>query len=125
MSDYDKAIELDPKDEKTFHNRGFAKYTLGDYTEAIYDYNKAIELNPNYSKAFCNRGSAKDATGDSKGALSDYTKAIELDPSLKSTLQPKIDKLTLSDLNKPTEEPKPSHKSISKSIFDELKMPGK
>ena len=48
ISDYTKAIEIDPKDSVAFYNRGISKRKLKDYYGAIYDYTKAIEINPQY-----------------------------------------------------------------------------
>ena len=45
ISDYTKAIELDPKDDHSYHNRGVARENLGKCYEAISDYIKAIEDN--------------------------------------------------------------------------------
>ena len=56
---YNKAIELNPQNEKAYNNRGIAKSRLKQYNEAIEDYNQAIELNPKYAKAYNNRGNAK------------------------------------------------------------------
>jgi tetratricopeptide (TPR) repeat protein len=46
ISDYSKAIELNPKDADAYKNRGAAYLDKGQYNQAISDYNKAIELNP-------------------------------------------------------------------------------
>ena len=46
ISDYTKAIEINPKEAKAYHNRGMAKDLLRDYQGAISDYTKAIEINP-------------------------------------------------------------------------------
>ena len=56
IADYDKAIELNPKDAKAYYNRGNAKHQLKQYKEAIADYDKAIELNPKDANAYNNRG---------------------------------------------------------------------
>ena len=50
IADYDKAIELNPKDAQAYNNRGVAKKMLKQYKEAIADYDKAIELNPKYAE---------------------------------------------------------------------------
>ena len=42
--DYNRAIELDPKNSDTYNNRGAAKDAKGDLDGAIADYNRAIEL---------------------------------------------------------------------------------
>ncbi len=56
ISDYNKAIELNPKYALAYFNRGYSKNELKDYDGAIADYNKAIELDPNYATAYNNRG---------------------------------------------------------------------
>ena len=44
ISDWSKAIEINPQYARAFANRGAAKDELGDYQGAIADYNKALEL---------------------------------------------------------------------------------
>ena len=79
VSDFDKAIELDPEFRDAYFQRGYCKDELEDYYGAISDYSKAIELDPG-SVAYNNRGVAKNNLKDYNGAISDYSKAIELDP---------------------------------------------
>ncbi len=80
ITNYDKAIELNPQLAIAYNNRGTENAALHKYKEAIEDYNKAIELNPQLVEAYNNRGNAKSNLGDSKEAIADYNKAIELDP---------------------------------------------
>ena len=47
ISDYTKAIEIDPQFGKAYYNRGWSKGKLKDYYGAISDYNKALEIDPN------------------------------------------------------------------------------
>ena len=56
IADYDKALELDPKDATAYNNRGFTYDKKGDYDKAIADYNKALELDPKDATAYNNRG---------------------------------------------------------------------
>ena len=44
IADYNRAIELDPKQPRAYMNRGFAKQANGDVDGAIADYNRALEL---------------------------------------------------------------------------------
>jgi len=80
IADYNRAIELNPKDARAYYNRGIAKRAKGDLDGAIADFSRAIELDPKYAIAYNNRGIAKDDKGDLDGAIGDYNRAIELDP---------------------------------------------
>jgi Flp pilus assembly protein TadD len=44
IADFNRAIELDPKQPRAYMNRGFAKPAKGDHDGAIADYNRALEL---------------------------------------------------------------------------------
>jgi len=56
LSDYIKAIELEPNFHKAFFNRGTLFLKMEKSAEALYDFNKAIDLNPAYTEAYVNRG---------------------------------------------------------------------
>lgn len=47
----DKALELDPKNEKGLFRRATAHMNMKDYPEAITDFNKVLELDPNNKAA--------------------------------------------------------------------------
>jgi tetratricopeptide (TPR) repeat protein len=81
LPDFNKAVELDPKNEKAFHNRGLAKYALKDYEGSLKDYTRAIELNAAYSIAYNNRGMLYYRQENYTAALQDYNKAIENNPT--------------------------------------------
>ncbi len=59
IADYNRAIELNPKDARAYNNRGIAKRAKGDLDGAIADYNRAIELDPKLAIAYNNRGNAE------------------------------------------------------------------
>ena len=46
ITDYDKAIQLDPSNAVNYFYRGVAKYGLKQFEAAIADCDKTIELNP-------------------------------------------------------------------------------
>ncbi len=77
---YDKAIKSNPKDHKTYTNRGVAKHHIGNSQDAINDFNEAIRLNSKDYKAYNNRGSSKYDLNNFKDALSDFDEAIKLNP---------------------------------------------
>jgi tetratricopeptide (TPR) repeat protein len=80
ITDFNKAIELDPGHVNAYYSKGTAFESLGDYTGAIENYNKAIELDPGHVNAYYSKGTAFESLGDYTGAIENYNKAIELDP---------------------------------------------
>ena len=46
ITDYTKAIEIDPRDALAYFNRGNAYRDKGEYDRANADYTRAIEINP-------------------------------------------------------------------------------
>jgi len=78
INDFNKAIELNPKDEVAYYNRGNTYRTLGNYQQAINDYNKAIELNPKDADAYCNRGVAYYALGNIDMAIQNLKMSAQL-----------------------------------------------
>jgi len=84
MADFNRAIELDPKQFKAYYNRGGAKAAAWDVNGALADYSRAIELNPKLAAAWASRGAAKVSKGDWDGALADFNQALEIDPKLRA-----------------------------------------
>ncbi len=80
ISNYNKAIEINPNFVVAYLDRGVAYSKLGEDDRAISDYNKAIEIYPRYAKAFYNRGFIYLKKSDFDRAISDFSKAIEFDP---------------------------------------------
>jgi tetratricopeptide (TPR) repeat protein len=80
ITNYDKAIGLDPQYKEAYLNRGVDYGNKGDYHRKIVDETKAIELWPQYAAAYVDRGNAYDDKGDHDRAIADYDKAIKLDP---------------------------------------------
>ncbi len=80
IADFNRAIELDPKDDAPYFNRAQAKWLKKDAAGAVADYTKAIELGSTNPAAYNNRGNARVENDDLDGAIADYTRAIELKP---------------------------------------------
>lgn len=78
ISDFDKAIEINPNFEEAYNNRGIAYKDQGNIQQAISDYSRAIKANPNVAIAYNNRGNAHISQGDIQQAISDYGRAIEI-----------------------------------------------
>ena len=110
ITDFDKAIILNPKKGDAYYNRGLAKFRLGEiqftrgdvekaqvlYEDGIKDSTQAIRLNPENAYAYHNRAGGKFRLGQFKvnqadivtgeqcyhGAIHDWTQVIELNPEL-------------------------------------------
>lgn len=80
ISDYNKALELDPKHVYAYNNRGLAYQAQGKYDKAMSDYNKALELDPKHVRTYNNRGNAYLKQEKLAKAILDYNKALALDP---------------------------------------------
>ena len=84
ITEYAKAIRLDPKYAIAYNDRGTAYYNKGDYDRAIADFTEAIRLVPTYAIAYSNRGYAYYYKGDYNSAITDYNEAIRLNPKYAS-----------------------------------------
>ena len=62
LTDFDRAIELNPAYTDAYGARGAVKYNAKKYKEAIADFDQAIALNPGYTYAYWNRGSRQIST---------------------------------------------------------------
>ena len=80
IADFDRAAELNPKDDAPYYNRAQARRLKNETAGAIADYTKAIELGSTNPAAYNNRGNARAETKNRDGAITDYTRAIELKP---------------------------------------------
>jgi serine/threonine protein kinase/Flp pilus assembly protein TadD len=78
ISNYSKAIELNPDFHAAYNNRGNAYSKRGNYDQAIKDYTKAIELKPDDARIYNNRGTSYDDKKDYDQAIKDFKKAVEL-----------------------------------------------
>ena len=107
ISDYDKAIRLNPKNAVAFNNRGTANYELGRHEDAISDFAKAIRLDPKNAFAYNNRGNSKNELGRHEDAISDFDDAIRLDPKYALTYYNRVAALLkLADQKPASEEQK-------------------
>jgi tetratricopeptide (TPR) repeat protein len=81
IADFNRAAELNPKDDAPYYNRAQARRLKNDTAGAIADYTRAIELGSTNPAAYNNRGNARAENNDRDGAIADYTRAIELKPN--------------------------------------------
>ncbi len=87
VSDFNKAIDLDPGKAVAYIARGSAYYKLDRLDVAISDFNKAIAINPEAAVAYQNRGSVYYRLDRIDHAISDYNKAIEINPDFSVAYQ--------------------------------------
>jgi tetratricopeptide (TPR) repeat protein len=80
LVEINKAIELNPQDDKGYNDRAGIYAKLGDLEKAFADLDKAIELNPSSYPAYYNRGRFYLKKRNYKLAIDDFTKFAELDP---------------------------------------------
>jgi tetratricopeptide (TPR) repeat protein len=80
ITDNTKAIELKPNNSMAYNNRGWDKFVLKKYAEALIDLNKSIELDPSNWIAYDSRQETKFALNDFKGCIEDCNTAISLNP---------------------------------------------
>jgi tetratricopeptide (TPR) repeat protein len=77
-ADFDKSIQLAPRNAVAYYYRGLQEYDLKDIKAALADFDKAIELEPDTRPFYTARADAKDAAGDHAGAKSDKAKAATI-----------------------------------------------
>jgi tetratricopeptide (TPR) repeat protein len=80
ITDYDRAVALNPDDAEVYNNRGTAYAEQGQYERAIADFDQAIALKPNDAEAHNNRGLAYANLGQYQRAIADFDQAIALQP---------------------------------------------
>ena len=80
ISNFNKAIELDPGVTLCYFARGQIFLAKEQIDNAISDFNKTIELNPYYTDAYIFRGSAYFKGGQLDKAIVDYNKVLEMEP---------------------------------------------
>ena len=81
ITNFDKAIRLQPEYADAWNGRGLAKSRQEDYDGAIADFDEAIRLWPEFAEALNNRGFARSKNGEFDAAIVDYDAAIRLQPN--------------------------------------------
>lgn len=96
ISDFTKAIQLNPRNSKTYNHRGVTYLKLREYLKSISDLTNAIQFNPNYAEAYGARGTAYAILGKFEEAKKDLLKAIELNPALEAAVKKLSDHFKLN-----------------------------
>lgn len=80
LNDMNRAISLNPRQDRLHYIRGNAKVELGDLQGSIADYSSDIAINPQRATSYYNRGNVRYKLGNLPQALADYTQAISIEP---------------------------------------------
>ena len=83
ITDYTRALEIEPKHAEFYNNRGAAYREKGQYDQALADFNRALEINPKYGNAYYNRAAVFCCKKDYEHGWADIRKAESL--GIKST----------------------------------------
>lgn len=78
LADFTAAIELNPRHETAYVNRGDVFQFKGQYEKAIADYDAALAIERDDDVALYDRGNSYAALGKHEQALADYDAAIRL-----------------------------------------------
>ncbi len=80
MSDFDRAIQIDPTSPHPYVGRGQIFLAKQDYIHAIENFSTALRLNPDETTAYSLRGDAYAKKEQYDLAIADYDKAIAINP---------------------------------------------
>jgi tetratricopeptide (TPR) repeat protein len=80
ITEYERAIQLDPKYTEAYSNRGAAYDAIDNPERAVEDYSMAIKLNPHLSAALSNRAAAYCDLGQFDNAVADLNLVIRQSP---------------------------------------------
>lgn len=81
LKNYNKAIELKPKNAEYVVNRGATYAKLGDAKNAILNLNQAEKLDPTFANIYLNRSVINNVNGNLPAALVDIDKYLALKPN--------------------------------------------
>ncbi|MEV0317107.1 tetratricopeptide repeat protein [Streptomyces sp. NPDC050658] len=81
LVEYDRAIELDPEQERAFYGRGFTHKLQNDFPAALADLDRAYALDPDADGILALRGETHRLMENFETAIADLDLAIEKSPS--------------------------------------------
>lgn len=80
ISDFNRAIELDPSRAEFFLARGNRFHCRGRYTQAVEDFTRAIQLEPNEAAYHFARGRSYHYLDENDRAVADFNQSVRLAP---------------------------------------------
>jgi tetratricopeptide (TPR) repeat protein len=93
LSDFDRAIQLEPDNAIHYYNRGIGFSRMHQRQKAIEDYSMAIRLRPDLFPAYGNRAREFELEGERDKAIEDYRTALRLAPALQGALEEHLRRL--------------------------------
>jgi tetratricopeptide (TPR) repeat protein len=81
LTDFERAIELNPSNVRVLYNLGYTLYRLGEPHQAIPYFSQAITLDPSHADSYHVRGKVYFALGNLEQAILDFDQAIALKPN--------------------------------------------
>ncbi|MDX2538296.1 tetratricopeptide repeat protein [Streptomyces scabiei] len=85
VTEYDRALALDPGSAPAWQGRAVARAHTGDHTGAVADLDRADALAPDDTTTLVLRGDYHRLLGDPDAAVADLDRAVALDPVRRST----------------------------------------
>ncbi|MGK7953409.1 MAG: tetratricopeptide repeat protein [Xenococcaceae cyanobacterium] len=89
LQNFQQAIDIQPKQARSWRGRGDALFRLENFTEALAAYEEAIQLNSNNAQAWKGRGDSLYRLERFQAALAAYEKALQLEPKNAATFNRK------------------------------------
>jgi tetratricopeptide (TPR) repeat protein len=93
LSDFDRAIQLEPDNAIHYYNRGIGFSRMHQRQKATEDYSMAIRLRPDLFPAYGNRAREFELEGERDKAIEDYRTALRLAPALQGALEEHLRRL--------------------------------
>ena len=78
LTDFNEAIEQDPKDVDSYHNRASTYIKMGHKDKALADYDTALRLDPKSAVDYQDRGVTYESMGDYEKALADFNALLQI-----------------------------------------------
>ncbi|MGH9767995.1 MAG: tetratricopeptide repeat protein [Blastocatellia bacterium] len=80
ISDFNRAIELDPSKAELFLARGARFHSRGKYKQAVEDFTRAVQMEPNEASCYFARGRSYHYLDEDNRAVADFDQAVRLAP---------------------------------------------
>ncbi|MFH8609344.1 tetratricopeptide repeat protein [Streptomyces sp. NPDC018029] len=81
LAEYDRAIALDPEQERAYYGKGVTYWYMDEEEAALAALDRAVELAPQDARNYAMRGEVRRVLSRFEEAVQDLDRALELDPS--------------------------------------------